>query len=158
MLRRGALLALCWVVIPATSGLAHQPSHITIAAPAEGTAVAGESVPVVLTARGGNAPTSFQVFLDQAVVDIEGVVGGGLFTTFRMADGERVELTVRVPQPGSHELRVVYAADSDSELPPVVRRFSTSKASDGDGVSLLVIAVVVGAVGVTTAIVVRRRG
>lgn len=134
---------------------AHDPAIVTVASPREGRRVAS---PVSVRLVGSGAftePASFTLLVDGEVIDVRGKRGAAasIFRSHRLASGEDSSLEVDLPS-GSHELRVVYAADSDRRTPDIVRRFEvgTSGSSAVGPVSLLAATSAVAA-----AVVVRRR-
>jgi hypothetical protein len=115
------------------AAVAHVPTRVVFAAPAAGEVIRGSTVSVRLEGNGGLAPASFRLLLDGAVLDDQGRPSGSLFTNQTLAPGGTRRYDVPLARPGDHELRVIYAADADSNTPDAVLRFRSVESAGGFG-------------------------
>jgi hypothetical protein len=153
--RAAALAALFLAALwPAAAAYGHDPAQVAVVTPQSGTTLRTSTVTVTLRGEGGTAAATFRLLLDGREVDVNGVIGGSLFTTLRLAPGEQQQLRLRLSRHGVHELRMVPVTDADAPATEVVVRFRS--AGPSTTAAALVAEVLLVAVGLGHSALARR--
>lgn len=120
------------LTVPAAPAQAHARAEVAFLQPSAGSEVSGPAVDVLLEGRStaGTGLAEFTLSLDGQPVDRNGKVGAAAaFTSLSLRPQEQLRIRIDAPEPGPHELRVVYAPDPDDPKEDVVVDFTVAGAS-----------------------------
>lgn len=141
--------SLAIVAVTAAPLSAHEAARLEIVEPQPNATVLGTRLNIVIRGIGGVGPASYQLFLDDQLIDIQGQVGAdSAFTTHRLAGDEFERLSVLLLQSGAHEVRLRYVPDPDDPRPDLSVRFRIGSAKaqppQRNGWALVASALIVG--------------